>query len=73
MRSVQREPDVLGLFAVLPVVRRWHVRRLWGDEGVAALDRLLASRKVVRCPGWARGAECREGPWLVRAGSRPPP
>lgn len=70
---MQREPDVLGLFGALPVVRRWHVRRLWGDEGVAALDRLLASRKVSRCPGWARGVECREGPWFVRAGSRLPP
>lgn len=66
--------EVLDFLSRCPVVTRWHVRELWGEAGVSALEAFERSGKVVRPPCLApNGEEVESGPYFVKRGVKLPP
>ena len=66
--------EVLDFMSRCPVVTRWHVRELWGEEGVPALGSLERSGKLVRPPCVApSGEEVESGRYFVKRGVKLPP
>ncbi|MEW5933968.1 MAG: hypothetical protein AB1816_10325 [Bacillota bacterium] len=66
--------EVLDFVSRCPVVTRWHVRELWGSDGVSVLESLERSGKLVRPPCLApNGEEVESGRYFVKRGVKLPP